>query len=176
MRWSSLVAGLGGLAYWVILLEHEPAGAPGSLTWITVGDSLLFPIVIWIVQYVLLRFRWATRNEWAVAGVVVLLVGWMVRHFVRQVAYPQASTRMICAGLAVNIGVIVLLNLWAIVWPARRRLAKPQAGAFPAPEMVTLTRQAELADGVAIGLSVPVILLFLASLFVGAELGARRTG
>lgn len=167
-RWSGLVTVLAGFAFWVLILETEPRYSPGAFTWVTVGNWLLEVILTWIALYLLLQVPPLLRYGWLFGAVVILLVALFCQHFLNHNLYSGASNRMVSIGLGGGIGLLLLLNVWGIVWPAEKRLiawtrehaARP---APPPPELARKLRRAFLAARASFWLAWPMLFLMAAA-------------
>jgi len=175
-RWGAVVTVLAGFFYWFLILQTEPADNPGSYLWRTMGVWLVLWVVAWAIEYFLLRVPAITKNGWYVAVIVVVLAG-LAGHLVIQFnTYDGASNRALAIGVGGGLGLVMLLNVWGIIWPAQKRIIAwtkenaEKGTAIPA-ESATLARRAFLASRANAWLSIPMLFFMAAAshypLFVG---------
>ncbi len=123
-RWSALITVLAGLRYYTILLQADAqnAGHPGLLgKWI--GEWFL----VWLVAYVLLYplqmpFSGPLGNGWIRAiliAIVVITASWVILDLN---ASPDASNAHLAISIGGGLGLIMLLNVWGIVWRIQKRV------------------------------------------------------
>jgi uncharacterized membrane protein len=178
-RWGAVVTVLAGFIYWFLLLRREPQapdGSPGQFLWRTVGIWLVLVIVVWVIEYFLIRTPAVAKNGWILAVLVIILVGLMGHLLVQLNTYPGASNRTLSIGVGGGIGMIMLLNVWGIIWPAQKRIIAwtkenaEKGTAIPA-ESATLARRAFLASRANTWLSLPMLFMMAAAshfpIFVG---------
>ena len=170
-RWSALVTVLAGFIYWFLILRTEPPaniGTPGQYLWGTLGLWLVLVLVAWVIEYLLLRVPAVAKNGWILAVLVVIVVGAMGHLIVQFNTYEGASSRALSIGVGGGIGVIMLLNVWGIIWPAQKRIIAWTAAnaadgtAIPA-ESATLARRAFLASRANTWLSLPMLFFMAAA-------------
>lgn len=175
-RWGAVVTVAAGFIYWFLILNSEPPMAPGSRTGKTIGIWFLLVAVAWVIEYLLLRVPAVTKNGWIVAGIVVVLVGTMGHFFIQWNTFEGASNRMLAIGWGGGMGVIMLLNVWGIIWPAQKRIIawtkeNAEKGTAIPPESAVLARRAFLASRTNAWLSLPMLFLMAAAshypMFVG---------
>ncbi len=175
-RWSAVVTVLAGLIYFFLILRSEPPENPGVYLWRTLGIWIVLVCVAWGIQYALLQVPAITKNGWVLAIVVLVLVGAMGGLVVYLNTYQGASNRSLSIGVGGGIGVIMLLNVWGVIWPAQKRIIawtaeNAEKGTSVPPESATLARRAFLASRTNAWLSVPMLFFMAAAshypLFVG---------
>jgi uncharacterized membrane protein len=177
-RWGAVVTVLAGFIYWFLILRTEPPapGIPGQYLWRTLGVWLALVIVTWAIEFGLLRVPAVTKNGWVLGVVVLVLVGAMSGLLVHANTYEGASNRALSIGVGGGIGVLMLLNVWGVIWPAQKRIiawtAENAAKGTPVPpESARLARRAFLASRANAWLSVPMLFFMAAAshypLFVG---------
>lgn len=122
-RWSALITVLAGLRYYTILLQADAqnAGHPGLL-----GKWLGEWFLVWLVAYVLLYplqmpFGGPLGNGWIRAmlmAIVVIAASWVILDLN---ASPDASNAHLSISIGGGLGLIMLLNVWGIVWRIQKR-------------------------------------------------------
>lgn len=156
-RWGAVVTVLMGLWYYGIILSREPSTGRIFGTW------LILVIVAWGLFYLILRpVSGALNNGNLIAllvAIIVFLLAWGVLHFN---ATPDSSNRALCIGIGGGLGVIMLLNVWGIIWPHQKRIiawtkANAENGTPIPPEAAKLARRAFLASRANAWLSLPML-------------------
>lgn len=162
-RWGAVVTVLAGIWYYMIILSREPQ------TGLIFGTWLALVIAAWIVIYLLLRpVSGALNNGNIIAvlvAVLVVLLSWSVLHFN---ATPDSSNRALCIGIGGGLGVMMLLNVWGIIWPHQKRIiawtkANAEQGTPMPPEAAKLARRAFLASRMNTWLSLPMLFFMAAA-------------
>ncbi|MCL6566227.1 MAG: urate hydroxylase PuuD [Acidobacteriia bacterium] len=179
-RWAGVVTVLAGLRYYMITLKLSAtnAGEP-SLLWRWLGWWFL----LWLLAYAIIHFllqpaEGALNNGWVLAlliGFIVVATSWLVLSLL---AHPMASNAMLSIGVGGGLGLIMLLNVWGIIWRAQKRLiqwtdAAVREGKLMPPEAPRLARRVYLASKVNFWLSFPMLFFmgaadhypFLSSIF-----------
>jgi uncharacterized membrane protein len=123
-RWSAVVTVLVGLRYYTILLQADAqnAGQPGLL-----GRWLGGWLFVWLVAYVFLYalqmpFSGPLGNGWIRAiliAIVVVAASWVVLDWN---AGPDSSNAHLAISVGGGLGLVMLLNVWGIVWRVQKRL------------------------------------------------------
>ena len=149
MRWTHFVAGVTwiGILYFfnlvnVNFMKSLDAGTKGKVV------PLLMPPSLW-------WFRWS--------ALVTVLAGFSLV----MMNMPGNSSWQISIGIGGTLGVIMLLNVWGIIWPNQKRIIRMTAEAAanqtsPPPEMAAMARKAYLASRANFYMSFPM-LFFMAS-------------
>ncbi|MCH7766315.1 MAG: urate hydroxylase PuuD, partial [Acidobacteria bacterium] len=164
-RWGALVTVLAGVIYWMIILGTEPVGAPGSMTMRTSGIWAGLVLVAFAIEFFLIRTL--SKNGLVLGVLIAILVVLMAWVILETITYEDASNRALSIAIGGGIGVIMLLNVWGIIWPAQKRIIAWTAAnaadgtAIPA-ESATLARRAFLASRANTWLSVPMLFFMVA--------------
>lgn len=165
-RWGALVTVLAGVIYWMIILGTEPVGAPGSMTMRTSGIWAGLVLVAFAIEFFLIRTL--SKNGLVLGVLIAILVVLMAWVILETITYEDASNRALSIAIGGGIGVIMLLNVWGIIWPAQKRIIAWTAAnaadgtAIPA-ESATLARRAFLASRANTWLSVPMLFFMAAA-------------
>lgn len=174
-RWGAVFTVLAGLAYFAMYtLKADVANANniGGGT-ISLGYVLLawlsYPIVLFIVEFFIIKKVPALIKDGRVFAIVmfilVAIVTWgLVKFFGSMLMVGTeswASNKTYSIGIGGAYGIVMMLNVWGIIWPNNKRILAGTAGTGPAapPE---LARQAFIASRTNAWLSLP-LLLFMAS-------------
>lgn len=170
-RWGAVVTVLAGLAYFAMyILKADVANANniggGNLNiWFILGAWLTYPIVLFVLEFLIIKKVPAVTKDGRVFAVVMIvlvaLVSWgLVRFFTSMLTVggeSWASNKSYSIGIGGAYGVLMMLNVWGIIWPNNKRILAATAGTGPAaaPE---LARQAFIASRTNAWLSLPMLL------------------
>lgn len=158
-RWGAVVTVLSGLLYYISILHGETLSGAHKpfFTW------LIVVAVTYMILFNLIRPEGALNNGKILAVVVGTLVTAMAvilfYLFQNQDVVNNASYSI---GIGGGIGVIMLLNVWGIIWPAQKRIL----GLVPIKEgedKTKLARRAFLASRTNAWLSIPMLFFMAAS-------------
>jgi uncharacterized membrane protein len=170
-RWGAVVTVLAGLGYYAMYIlkadiaNAETLGGGEVNGWMLLGVWLLFPIVTFGVEYLFIKKVPALTKDGRVFAVLVLILvivmtvvilKWLDSGLTVN-AQSYASNKSFSIGVGGALGMIMLLNVWGIIWPNNKRILAATAGTGPAapPE---LARQAFLASRTNAWLSLPMLL------------------
>jgi len=147
-RWVHLAAGF----MWVGLLYYFNFVNVAAMKSAT-AEGTAGAIAKHVMPRALLFFRWAAVVTW-VAG--ALMLG---SHFVDAFLFRQRA--YVPIGIGAWLGTIMLVNVWAIIWPSQKRVL----GLVPASdeEKARARRAAFLASRVNTMLSLPLLFFMMAS-------------
>lgn len=170
-RWGAVVTVLAGLAYFAMyILKADVANANniggGNLNvWVILGAWLTYPIVLFVLEFLIIKKVPALTKDGRIFAIVmfvlVAFVTWgLVRFFTSMMTVGTeswASNKSYSIGIGGAYGVLMLLNVWGIIWPNNKRILAATAGTGPAaaPE---LARQAFIASRTNAWLSLPMLL------------------
>jgi uncharacterized membrane protein len=170
-RWGAVFTVLAGLAYFAMYtlktdVSNANAIANGNINlWWVLFAWLTYPIVLFIVEFLIIKKVPALTKDGRVYAFVMLvlvaLITWgLVKFFVGMLTVggeSWASNKTISIGVGGAYGIVMLLNVWGIIWPNNKRIIAATAGTGPAapPE---LARQAFLASRTNAWLSLPLLL------------------
>jgi uncharacterized membrane protein len=176
-RWGAVVTVFVGLTYYAMyILAPDARGAnsrgANANPWVVLLVWLVIAIVTFAIIFFILR---SVDNGWAIAGIIGVLVIIMALGIVKWVdsSIPGASNRAFNIGIGGALGVIMLFNVWGIIWPNQKRIIAwtydnaEKGTAIPA-ESAKLARQAFLASRTNTWLSVPMLFLMAASQYFPA--------
>jgi len=170
-RWGAVITVLFGLGYYVMyILKPNVANAETSSRADINGKMLalvwlVIPIVTFFIEYLVIKKVPALTKDGRVFAIFVLiLVAAMtvaILNWLDSGLHGYASNSTLSIGVGGALGLIMLLNVWGIIWPNNKRILAATAGTGPAapPE---LARQAFLASRTNAWLSLPM-LLFMAT-------------
>ncbi len=175
-RWGAVVTVLAGIVYYILILNTELPSSPGSMMGQTLGIWLGLVVVTWAAIFALLRLPAVAKDGRILAVLVVILVGGMGHLLVQLNTYEGASNRGLAIGVGGGIGVIMLLNVWGVIWPGQKRIIawtkeNVEKGTAVPAESAVLARRAFLASRTNAWLSIPMLFFMAAAshypLFVG---------
>ncbi len=170
-RWGAVVTVLVGLAYFAMYTlkadvnnANVVGGGNVNLWWVLFA-WLTYPIVLFIVEFLIIKKVAALTKDGRIFAIVmivlVLLITWgLVKFFIGMLTAggeSWASNKTISIGVGGAYGILMMLNVWGIIWPNNKRIIAATAGTGPAapPE---LARQAFLASRTNAWLSLPLLL------------------
>jgi uncharacterized membrane protein len=126
---------------------------------------LTYPIVLFIVEFLLIKKVPALTKDGRIFAVVmiilIVIITWgLVKFFAGMLmagGESWASNKTYSIGIGGAYGILMMLNVWGIIWPNNKRIIAGTAGTGPAapPE---LARQAFLASRTNAWLSLPMLL------------------
>ncbi len=164
-RWGAVVTVLAGLIYYIWYLHIDWKNRP-EVHW---GQIFLTWLIIVAVAYVFVYMAIrAINNGWALAIAVGVIVVVMSALMLKLNSYPGASNKSVSIGIGGGMGVIMLLNVWGIIWPNQKRIIAwtaenaAKGTAIPA-ESAALARKAFLASRTNFWLSLPMLFFMGAS-------------
>lgn len=169
-RWSALVTVLVGLRYYTILLEADAQNAGHrGLLWTWLGEWFL----VWLVAYAILYplqmpSGGPFANAWIRAiliAIVTIVASWVI---LRLNASPYASNAHLCISVGGGIGLVMLMNVWGIVWRVQKRMiqwtraADKERTPMP-PEAARMMEWSQIASRAAFWLSFPMLFFMAAA-------------
>lgn len=173
-RWGALLTVLAGLGYYVMYIL-KPDVRLSNATGANVSGRIVvivwffIPIITFLIEFLIIKKVPALiKNGWVFAIVVLILVTVMSVVILKWLdssltvsAQHFASNKTLSIGVGGALGIIMLLNVWGIIWPANKRTIGALTGGPPAaPE---LPRQAFVASRANTWLSLPMLLFMAAS-------------
>jgi uncharacterized membrane protein len=180
-RWGAVVTVLVGIAYYVMYMiapdaknPRNAAGGRGTMVIFLVW--LIIIVAFFAIEFFVLR---KINNGWVVAVIVFLLMIVMsivILYWLRSSLPVVLSTGTASIGIGGAIGIMMLLNVWGIIWPNQKRIISWTAdnaenGTTIPSESPGLARIAFLASRANTWLSVPMLFFMGASAHFGGYLG-----
>lgn len=169
-RWGAVVTVLAGLTYYAMYIlkpDVTNASAIGRVDlniWYILIMWMLYPIVLFAIEYLIIKKVPAlTKDGRLFAVVMFLLVALftygLISFFTSAMSGNGqlfASNKAYSIGIGGAYGILMMLNVWGIIWPNNKRILAATAGTGPAapPE---LARQAFLASRTNAWLSLPML-------------------
>jgi len=169
-RWGALLTVLAGLTYFAMYILAADVNNANNLggghinVWVVLLAWLGYPIVFFLIEFLIIKKIPGLIKDGRVFAVVMLILValftyGLMRFFPAMLSaggQNYASNRVISIGVGGTYGILMLLNVWGIIWPANKRLIGALQGGPPAaPE---LARQAFIASRTNAWLSLPMLL------------------
>jgi uncharacterized membrane protein len=170
-RWGAVVTVLAGLTYYAMVILKADVANANTLgnghvsSGYILGMWVLYPIVLFAIEFLIIKKVPAlTKDGRVFAVVVIVLVAvftyGLVAFFTSVLTVggqSYASNKAYSIGIGGAYGILMMLNVWGIIWPNNKRILAATAGTGPAapPE---LARQAFLASRTNAWLSLPMLL------------------
>jgi uncharacterized membrane protein len=173
-RWGAVLTVLAGLTYFAMYIlgpavkNANALGGADLNVWVILLFWLSYPVVLFVVEYLIIKKVPALTKDGRVFGVVMIILVvffsyGIIRFFTAKLGVGGYATpnNVYSIGLGGAYGLVMLLNVWGIIWPNNKRIIAATAGTGPAapPE---LARQAFIASRTNAWLSLPMI-FFMAS-------------
>ncbi len=171
-RWSALVTVFVGFWYWAQVYvvvaaanatKLDPANpkSPGG----AIGLFLLIWIVTWAILYlVILKLTPSGYVLGVITTVLVFAAAWAFVHFT---PVGQEDNHVLSIGVGGGFGIVMLLNVWGIIWRNNKRIIRGTLAGTPPANAAALARQAFLASRTNFFLSVPMLFFMAASSHYG---------
>src|SRR5215510_8856108 len=170
-RWGALITVLVGLTYYamyILAADVRNANAIGgghvSIAYVLFA-WLGYPIVLFVIEFLIIKKVPALIKDGRVFAIVMFVLVaiftyGLVRYFGSVLTVNGqsfASNKSYSIGIGGSYGLVMLLNVWGIIWPNNKRILAATAGTGPAapPE---LARQAFIASRTNTWLSLPMLL------------------
>ena len=170
-RWGALVTVLAGLGYYAMFILKADVNNANNLGGGHVSRAVVFlawltyPVVLFLIEFLIIKKVPALIKDGRVFAVVmivlVLFFSWALTRFFNGMltvgTESYASNKTYSIGIGGAYGILMLLNVWGIIWPNNKRILAATAGTGPAapPE---LARQAFIASRTNAWLSLPMLL------------------
>ena len=169
-RWGAVVTVLVGLTYYAMYIlkpDVTNALAIGRVDlniWYILIMWLFYPIVLFAIEYLIIKKVPALTKDGRIFAIVIFLLValftyGLVAFFTSAMSgngQNFASNKAYSIGIGGAYGILMMLNVWGIIWPNNKRILAATAGTGPAapPE---LARQAFLASRTNAWLSLPML-------------------
>lgn len=172
-RWGALVTVIAGLGYYAMYILRTDVAAANTTGANVSGRIVLIvwffiPIVTFLIEFLIIKKVPALIKDGRVFAIVALvlvvamaigILKWLDSSLVVH-GQHFAGNKTLSIGVGGALGIIMLLNVWGIIWPANKRIIGALTGGPPAaPE---LARQAFIASRTNTWFSLPM-LLFMAT-------------
>jgi uncharacterized membrane protein len=181
-RWGAVITVFVGLMYFAMYILASDVNNANSVggaklnVWVILLVWLIMPILVFVIEFFIIQKTGINdgRVLAVIVGVLVILMAiGIICWFSSQIvgtgpnADSFASNKTYSIGIGGALGVIMMLNVWGIIWPAQKRIiawtkANAENGTPIPPESATLGRKAFLASRTNAWLSLPM-LFFMAT-------------
>jgi uncharacterized membrane protein len=173
-RWGALLTVIAGFGYYVMYILKPDVRLANATSknvsgWILLIVWMLIPIVTFLVEFLIIKKVSALIKDGRVFAIVALVLSVIMSVVILKwldsglTVHGQhfASNKTLSIGVGGALGLIMLLNVWGIIWPNNKRMIGALQGGPPAaPE---LARQAFVASRTNAWLSLPMLLFMAAS-------------
>ena len=172
-RWGALLTVLAGLTYFAMFIMTSDVNNANTIggahlnVWVVLLEWLSYPIVLFIVEFLIIKKVPALIKDGRVFAIAMLILVGLVTFGLLKFFESKftiggyvPSNKLYSIGVGGAYGIVMLLNVWGIIWPNNKRgIAALQGGPPAAPE---LARQAFIASRTNAWMSLPM-LLFMAT-------------
>jgi uncharacterized membrane protein len=166
-RWSALLTVFLGFWYWGQIYVGPDAARMGVSGLSTIGLFWLVWIVSWGILFAVIKNAPSGYVLGIITAVVVVAAGWL---FVSYTPVGQDDNHVLSIGVGGGLGIIMLFNVWGIIWPNQKKIIRGTLAGTPPANAAVLARQAFLASRTNFFLSVP-LLFFMATSYHYVILG-----
>src|SRR5262245_50816518 len=168
-RWGAVVTVVAGLGYYAMYILRTDVSAANTTGANVSGRIVLIvwffiPIVTFLVEFLIIKKVPALIKDGRIFAVGALILfaamSWGIIKWLDASLTVQgqhfASNKTLSIGVGGAMGIIMMLNVWGIIWPANKRIIGGLTGGPPAaPE---LARHAFVASRTNAWLSLPMLL------------------
>lgn len=160
-RWSAVVTVLAGITYWMMIGSTDAsngAASPGT----AFGSFFAIWIVVFAIEYVLIMVVGLNKGPIlaALMAVLVIAAGCL---FLRLNSHGWESNRLLSIGIGGGMGLVMLLNVWGIIWRNNKKVIQGTLAGSPPADAAKLGRQAFLASRTNAYLSIPMLFFMAAA-------------
>jgi uncharacterized membrane protein len=178
-RWGAVLTVFFGLAYFAMYIlrpdvNNANTAGTNANVWAILAVWLLIPIITFAIEFFIITK--SGINDGRVLAVIILvlviamsaaIIWWLNSQLTDPTGDSWASNKTLSIGIGGALGIIMLLNVWGIIWPAQKRIIawtkdNAQNGTPIPPESAALGRKAFLASRTNAWLSLPM-LFFMAT-------------
>jgi uncharacterized membrane protein len=160
-RWSSLLTVFLGFWYWAQFYVGPDGRREGTSEASAIGLFLLLWIVVWFILFMLIKKM--APNGYVLGAITTVLVyaaGWAFVHYT---PVGADDNHVLCIGVGGGLGIVMLFNVWGIIWPNNKKIIRGTLAGTPPPNGPAMARQAFLASRTNFFLSVPLLFYMAAS-------------
>ena len=171
-RWGALVTVLAGLTYYAMFILNADVKNGNALSrtnainvWLVLIIWLTYPLILFMLEFLVIKKMPSVTKDGRIYAVVVILliavVTWGLIYFFTAMmtigGENYASNKTYSIGIGGAYGLLMLLNVWGIIWPNNKKILAALAGNGPAAP-ATAAREAFLASRTNAWLSLPMLL------------------
>jgi uncharacterized membrane protein len=158
-RWSALLTVFVGFWYWAQIYVGPDAQRMGVGALSTIGMFWLLWIAVWAILFFVIKKAPSGYVLGVITAVLVVAAAWL---FVNYTPVGQDDNHVLSIGVGGGFGVVMLFNVWGIIWPNQKKIINGTLAGTPPANAADLARQAFLASRTNVFLSVP-LLFFMAT-------------
>lgn len=160
-RWSAVVTVLAGITYWMMIGSTDAANgaaSPGT----AFGSFFAIWIAVFAIEYVLLMIVGINKGPILAVLMTVLVIAasWLFLHLN---SHGWESNRLLSIGIGGGMGLVMLLNVWGIIWRNNKKVIHGTLAGSPPADAAKLGRQAFLASRANAFLSIPMLFFMAAA-------------
>jgi len=159
-RWSALLTVFFGFWYWAQFYVGPDAERQGTTALATMGFFWLLWIAVWFILFMVIKKM--TPSGYVLGTITAILVIAAAWLFLNYTPVGQDDNHVLSIGVGGGFGVVMLFNVWGIIWPNNKKIIRGTLAGTPPAEGPALARQAFLASRTNFFLSVP-LLFFMAT-------------
>jgi uncharacterized membrane protein len=157
-RWGAVVTVLAGLIYYAQYIVPTDAHAANLSPWPYLGIWLVIVLVTYAILYMLYNVSALTKDGRVLAIVVGILVLAMSAVIIYVLGNAGLGNKSLSIGVGGGMGIMMMLNVWGIIWPTQKRVIASITEGGPAPP-ADRVRKAFLASRTNAWLSLPLLFL-----------------
>jgi uncharacterized membrane protein len=168
-RWGAVLTVLSGLGYYAMYILKADVRLANATEknvngWIVMIVWFFIPVITFLVEFLIIKQVPALIKDGRVFAIVALILVVAMSAVIlwwldsRLIVHEQhfAGNKTLSIGVGGALGIIMMLNVWGIIWPNNKRMIGALQGGPPAaPE---LARQAFVASRTNAWLSLPLLL------------------
>lgn len=161
-RWGAVFTVLAGLTYYAMYILASEARNAGVNPWAYLGIWLVIVLVTYAIIYGLYQVPALTKDGRVLAVVIAIVI----ILFAIAVVYtlgnaggggrPFLGNKSVSIGIGGGLGIMMLLNVWGIIWRVQKRAIAAFKGEGAAPSPAD-ARKAFLASRTNAWLSLPML-------------------
>jgi uncharacterized membrane protein len=160
-RWGAVVTVLAGLIYWMIWAASEAHNGGGSVGMLH-GTFFGIWILVFVIEYAVIMVAKVSKGP-ALAVIMAVLVSLASWGFLCLNSQPYFSNHVLSIGVGGGIGLLMMLNVWGIIWRNNKKVIDGVLAGTPHPDAAVLARQAFLASRTNAWLSLPMLFFMVAA-------------
>src|SRR3984885_14752255 len=126
----------------------------------TSGLFLLIWIAGWAILFAVIKQAPTGYVLGVIVAVVAIAGAWL---FLNYTPVGQDDNHVLAIGVGGGFGIIMLFNVWGIIWPNQKKIIRGTLAGTPPANAAILARQAFLASRTNLFLSVPLLFYMAAS-------------
>ncbi|MGB9178421.1 MAG: urate hydroxylase PuuD [Pyrinomonadaceae bacterium] len=161
-RWGAVVTVLAGLTYYAMYILSSEAKNAGLNPWVELIVWLAIVLVTYGILYGLYQVPALTKDGRVLGVVIAIVVTLMALVILYLMGNASAApgkylgNKSLSIGVGGGIGILMLLNVWGIIWPIQKRAIAATRDGTPAPPP-EMMRKAFLASRTNAWLSIPML-------------------